>query len=81
MTNIRRAAVAAAAAISIACGGGGGGSGDGSRPPRSEGAISFGASGRMTGGTLTADVRLGVPFGSQQATAGTLTLTDPVLTR
>jgi hypothetical protein len=35
----------------------------------------------MTGGTLTADVQLGAPLGSEKASSGTLTSTEPVLTR
>jgi hypothetical protein len=82
MRTIRKASLAAAAALAIACsGGGGGGSTDTPRPPPREGAALLGASGRMTGGTLTADVRLGATFGAQKASAGNLTLSDPVLTR
>jgi hypothetical protein len=78
-TNVRLAALLAAAALAGACSGGSTAP-DPSPQPRT-GAVSLGASGRMTGGTLTADVQLGAPLGSQRASSGTLTSTEAVLTR
>jgi hypothetical protein len=78
-TNVRLAALLAAGAVAGACSGGAAPH-DPPPPPRA-GAVSLGASGRMTGGTLTADVQLGAPLGSQKASSGTLTSTEPVLTR
>lgn len=84
MRGIWKIALAVVATAGLACSGGGGD--DKSTPlpappAAREGAATFGASGRMTGGTLAADVRLGAPFGEQKAQGGTITMTEPVLTR